>query len=97
MLFILEPKKVSHIAHITHRKYVELHKEIEEEGWQLLYLVEDGAVQNGVWTSLHLEEGVMTNTVKKFLNAYELDCVYLKRKNETRKIFLPCPIPVIGL
>jgi hypothetical protein len=97
VLFVLEPKKISRLSSITHRAYDALHKEIEEQGWQLLYLVEDEAVQNNVWTSLHLEEAVIASAVKKFIEAYAIDCIMVRRSDETKKLFLSCSVPVIGL
>lgn len=97
VLFVLEQKKISRLSSITHRTYKELHKEIEEQGWQLLYLVEDEAIQHNVWTSLHLEEGVMAGAVKKFIEAYGIDFVMVRRCDETKRIFLTSSIPIIGL
>lgn len=97
VLFVLDSKKISRLSSITQRTYSVLHKEIEEQGWQLLYLVEDEALQQSVWTSLHLEEGVMVSAVKKFIEAYAIDCLMLRRSEETKKLFVPCSVPIIGL
>jgi hypothetical protein len=97
VLFILEPRKISRLSQMTHRAYDALHKEIEEQGWQLLYLVEDETVQHGVWTSLHMEEGSMLSTLNKFIDAYAIDCVIVRRSEDTRRLFLSCSVPIIGL
>ncbi len=97
VLFIIEPQKISRLASLTHQKAETFHREIEEEGWQLLYRVEDEAIEKGVWTSLHLENGTLTNIVKKYVEAYEINIVIMKRKDETKKVFVSSLIPVIGL
>jgi hypothetical protein len=97
VLFVLEPKKVSRISRMTHRINDKVHKELSEQGWQALYLVEDDAVEQGVWTSLHMEEGSLSSTVRKFVEAYSIDCVYTRRTDETKRLFLACPVPIIGL
>ena len=97
VLFIIEPNKISRLARLTHQKVENLHKKIEEEGWQLLYFVEDEAVQSGVWTSLHLEDGNMMSILRKYVKAYKIDVALTKRKDETRKLFVPSPVPVLGL
>jgi len=39
----------------------------------------------------------MLGTVKKFIEAYGIDCLIIRRSDEVKKLFLPCPVPVIGL
>lgn len=97
VLFVIEPQKISRLASLTHRKVENFHQKIEEEGWQLLYYVEDEAVEKGVWTSLHLENGQITNILKKYVKAYDIDIVIMKRKDETKKVFVSSLVPVIGL
>ncbi|HEC78709.1 MAG: hypothetical protein ACTSQ8_12830 [Candidatus Helarchaeota archaeon] len=97
VLFVVETGKISRLARLTHQKVELLHRRIEETGWQLLYLTEDEAVQNGVWTSLHIEEGYVSNVLKKYIQGYGIDLVFIKKKDETKKIFVSCPVPVIGL
>ena len=97
VLFVIEPQKVSRLASLTHQKVETFHQKIEEEGWQLLYLVEDEAVEKGVWTSLHLENGAITSMLKKYVKAYEINIVMVKKKDETKKVFVSSPVPVVGL
>ncbi len=97
VLFVVEASKISRLARLTHQKTDTLLQKIEEEGWQLLYLVEDEAVEKGVWTSLHLENGSVTNILKKYIEAYDINTVLVKRKDETKKIFVSSLVPVIGL
>lgn len=97
VLFIVEPDRVSRLASLTHQKVKVVHKKTEEEGWQLLYLLEDEAVENGVWTSLHLEDGNMLKVTNRYVEAYEIDALLIKRKQESKKIFVSSSIPVIGL
>jgi hypothetical protein len=97
VLFVLEPKKVNRISRMIHRVNEVVHKELSEQGWQALYLVEDEAVAHSVWTSLHMEEGSLTSTVAKFVEAYAIDCVYTRRNDETKRLFVTCPAPIIGL
>jgi len=97
VLFIIEIHKISRLARLTHQNIDTIKKKVEEEGWQLLYLVEDEAVNSGVWTSLHLEYGSMTNVLKKYVNAYDINVILIKKKDETKKVFVSAQIPVIGL
>ena len=97
VLFIVETNKVVRLARLTHQKTDILDQEIEEGGWKLLYLVENEAVENDVWTSLHLENGNPMNVIKKYIEAYDINIVFMKRKDETKKIFVSSPVPVIGL
>jgi len=96
-LFIIETSRMSRLASITHQKIDNLHKKIEEEGWRMLYLLEDEAVEKGVWTSLHLEEGNSMNIIKKYIESYKIDLICIEKKNETKKIFISSSVPVIGL
>jgi nucleotide-binding universal stress UspA family protein len=97
VLFVIEPNRISRLAGISHQKVKVVYDKTEENGWQLLYLVEDEAVENGVWTSLHLEEGNQLEIVRRYIDTYQIDALLIKRKDESKKIFVSSPIPVIGL
>jgi hypothetical protein len=96
VLFVVETGRISRLARLTHRKSDNLRKKIEDEGWQALYLIEDEADEKGVWTSLHLEDGNATNIMKQYIDAYNFDTVFMKRKEETKKLFVSSSVPVIG-
>lgn len=97
VLFIMDGNKVSRLSRLTHQKLESIQKNLEEEGWQILYLTEDEAVQHGVWTSLHFEEGSVVTVLKKFIAMYKIDTLILKKKDECQKVFVSSPVPVIGL
>ncbi|KPK72055.1 hypothetical protein AMJ87_05870 [candidate division WOR_3 bacterium SM23_60] len=97
VLFVVETNKISRLANLTHQKVETLSRKAEEGGWQLLYLLEDAAVEQGVRTSLHLEYGSVTHILKKYIDTYEIDIVFTKRTDETKKIFGASQVPVIGL
>ena len=97
MLFVIEPDRISRLASLTHQKVKMLHKNTEEDGWKLLYLIEDEAVENGVWTSLHLEEGDLLQMTNRYVDAYEIDALLIKKKEGSKRIFVSCSVPVIGL
>lgn len=97
VLFVIEPNRVSRLASLTHQKVKVVHKKTEEDGWKLLYLLEDEAVENGVWTSLHLEDGNLLKVTNHYVDAYEIDALLIKRKEESKKIFVSSSIPIIGL
>jgi hypothetical protein len=97
VLFIIESNRISRLASFTHQKVANLHKKIEEQGWRILYLVEDEAAENSVWTSLHLEDGNMMNIIRKYVQSYNIDIIITERRKETRKIFVSSPTPVMGL
>ena len=97
VLFVIEPNRISRLASLTHQKVKVVYDKTEENGWQLLYLVEDEAVENGVWTSLHLEEGSLLDITKRYVDTYQIDALLIKRKDESKKIFVSSTIPVIGL
>ncbi len=97
VLFVIEPHRISRLASLTRQKTENLYKKIEEDGWQMLYLVEDEAVDNGVWTSLHLEDGNTLQVIRKYVASYDINVILTERNNETKKLFVASPIPVIGL
>lgn len=97
VLFVIEPNRISRLASLTHQKVKIVYDKTEENGWQLLYLVEDEAVENGVWTSLHLEEGSVIDIAMRYIDTYQIDALLLKRKDESKKMFVSSTIPVIGL
>lgn len=97
VLFVVEASRISRLASLTHQKTDTLQRKIEEQGWELLYSVEDEAVENGVWTSLHVEDGNAVRVVKKYVETYKIDVIMIKRHEETKKIFISSPVPVIGL
>jgi len=97
VLFVVETGRISRLARLTQKKSDMLRKKIEDEGWQLLYLIEDDADNAGIWTSLHLEDGNATMIAKKYIDAYSLDTMLIKRKDETKQLFVSSTVPVIGL
>lgn len=97
VLFVIEPNRISRLASLTHQKVKIVHKKTEENGWKLLYLLEDEAVENGVWTSLHLEDGNLLKVTNRYVDAYEIDALLIKRKEESKKIFVSSPVPMLGL
>ncbi len=97
VLFVIEPNRVSRLASLTHQKVNLVYDKTEENGWKLLYLAEDEAVENGVWTSLHLEEGSLLDLTKRYVDTYQIEALLIKRKDESKKIFVSSSIPVIGL
>jgi len=63
----------------------------------MLYLVEDEAVESGVRTSLHMENGQVPRVVKKYLENYKINLMLVRKREETKKIFVSANVPVIGL
>jgi len=80
-LYVIEPGRISRLASLTHQKVKIVHNKTEEEGWKLLYLLEDEAVENGVWTSLHLEEGNLLRVIDHYIDSYGIDGLLFKRKD----------------
>jgi len=97
VLFVLEEHRISKLASITHEHIDSIKQRIEEEGWEMLYLVEDEAVENGVRTSLHMENGLVTRVIRRYLENYKINLILIKKREETKKIFVSSSIPVIGL
>uniref|UniRef100_A0A7C6AFH9 Universal stress protein n=1 Tax=candidate division WOR-3 bacterium TaxID=2052148 RepID=A0A7C6AFH9_UNCW3 len=97
VLFVLEEHRISKLASITHENIESIKKRIEEEGWEMLYLVEDEAVESGVRTSLHMENGQVPRVVKKYLENYKINLMLVRKREETKKIFVSANVPVIGL
>lgn len=97
VLFVLEEHRISKLASITRENIDSIRQRIEEEGWEMLYLIEDEAVENGVRTSLHMENGQVSRVIKRYLENYKINLVFIKKREETKKIFISSPIPVIGL
>ncbi len=97
VLFVLEEHRISKLASITHENIESIKQRIEEEGWEMLYLVEDEAVENGVRTSLHMENGQVPKVIKKYLENYKINLILVKKREETKKIFVSATVPVFGL
>lgn len=97
VLFVLEEHRIAKLASITHKHIDSIKRRIEEEGWEMLYLVEDEAVENGVRTSLHMENGLVTKIIRRYLENYKINLILTKKREETKKIFVSSPVPVIGL
>ncbi|MEO0123585.1 MAG: hypothetical protein ABIL69_06240 [candidate division WOR-3 bacterium] len=97
VLFVLEEHRISKLASITHENIESIKQRIEEEGWEMLYLVEDEAVENGVRTSLHMENGQVPRVIKKYLENYKINLILVKKREETKKIFVSATVPVFGL
>jgi hypothetical protein len=97
VLFVLEETRIAQVPRMTREKVETIRQKIEEDGWKMLYLVEDEAVESGVRTSLHMEEGTAAGVIKKYVENYEIDALIIKRRDETRKLFISSPVPVIGL
>ena len=96
-LFVLDSTKTTRLARLTHQKTEVVRKKTEEDGWRLLYLVEDEAVSNGVWTSLHFEDGNVGTILKNYINSYKVDVVVVRKAEENKKLFVSAMVPVIGL
>lgn len=97
VLFVLEEHRIAKLASLTHEHIDSIKRRIEEEGWEMLYLVEDEAVENGVRTSLHMENGLVTRVIRRYLENYKINLILTKKREETKKIFVSSPVPVIGL
>lgn len=97
VLFVLEEHRISKLASITHENIESIKQRIEEEGWEMLYLVEDEAVENGVRTSLHMENGQVPRVIKKYIENYKINLLLVKKREETKKIFVSATVPVFGL
>jgi hypothetical protein len=97
VLFVIEHNRIARLASLTHQKVKLVHSKTEEEGWKLLYLIEDDAVENGVWTSLHLEEGHLSQVINHYIESYGIDIMLVKRKDELKRMFTASSIPIIGL
>lgn len=97
VLFIIDPHRIARLARLTHQTADKVYSKEEEEGWQLLYLVEDAAVGSGVWTSLHFEDGLAVNTLKKYVETYDIDLIAMRRKDDHKRLFAASPVAVMGL
>ena len=97
VLFVIDTHRINRLAQTLRQKIDDIYRTVEETGWQLLYLTEDEAVENGIWTSLHLEEGSLSNAVSRYVESYGIDIIIIKRKDEAKRIFINAPVPVIGL
>lgn len=96
-MFVIEPDKVSRSAVLAGQDAGAVRDATEEEGWKLLYLVEDDAVENGVWTSLHLMEGDPLELTMRHVETYQIDALLIKKKDESKRMFVSSSVPVIGL
>src|SRR4030042_714522 len=97
VLFVIDTHRINRLAQTLRQKIDDIYRTVEETGWQLLYLTEDEAVENGIWTSLHLEEGSLSNAASRYVESYGIDIIIIKRKDEAKRIFINAPGPVIVL
>lgn len=97
VLFIVDPYRISRLARLTHQTTEKVYNREEEEAWRLLYLVEDEAAGNGVWTSLHFENSAAVNALKKYVETYDIDLIAMKRKDDHKRLFATSPVAVMGL
>ncbi len=97
VLFIIDSRRINRLGRKGRQKIDDIYRQAEETGWQLLYLTEDEAVENGVWTSLHFEEGNVTNSVNRYVESYGIDVIMVRRKDDMRRVFTDAPVSVIGL
>ncbi len=97
VLFVIDTHRINRLAQTLRQKNDDIYRNVEETGWQLLYLTEDEAVEKGIWTSLHLEEGNIFNAVNRYVESYGIDTIIIKRKDDAKRIFINAPVPVIGL
>ncbi len=94
VLYIIEPSRKKKLASLTRRDLNSISKELEESGWQSLYLVEDLAFEKEVKTSLHYEDGVTFETVIEFIKDYGIQLLVLSNGEVAKKFAISSPVPV---
>jgi nucleotide-binding universal stress UspA family protein len=93
VLYVTEPVRKKKLASLTKRDQQAVAKELEESAWQSLYIVEDMAFEKEVKSSLHYEEGAVTETVLEFAKSYDIQLLVLG-SGETARKFAAAPLPV---
>ena len=104
-LYVIDEKSVKRISKLRGEDPLDTAIEMEEEGWKLLYHLEDMAINSGVKSKLNLEEGDPVNTIKRQVKKFDIDMVVLGYKapqggsrRKTERIVdqiiehVPCPI-----
>ncbi|HMA63214.1 MAG TPA: universal stress protein [bacterium] len=104
-LYVIDEKSVKRISKLRGEDPLDTAIEMEEEGWKLLYHLEDMAINSGVKSKLNLEEGDPVNTIKRQVKKFDIDMVILGYKaprggsrRKTERIVdqiiehVPCPI-----
>lgn len=94
VLFITEPSRKKKLASLTKRDIKLISEELEESGWQSLYLVEEEAFEKEVKTSLHYEEGPVFETAIEFIKNYGIQLLVIKNGEAAKKFAGTSPIPV---
>lgn len=97
VIYVLDEHRIAKLASLTRENAETIRRRVEEEGWEMLYLAEDEAVDSGVRTSLHLENGQAMRVLKRFIDQYGIQAVIARKRDETKKLFVACSVPVIGL
>lgn len=104
-LYIIDKQSVKRIAKLRGEDPIDTAIEMEEEGWKLLYHLEDMAIDAGVKSNLNLEEGDPINAIKSHVKKQKIDMLIVgykapdkgsQRKSERLMNQLikhvPCPI-----
>ncbi len=94
VLYVAEPSRKKKLASLTKRDTKQITKELEESGWQSLYMVEDLAFEKEIKSSLHYEEGQIFETVIEFIKNYGVQLLVLSNGEVAKKFAVASPIPV---
>ncbi|MEO0226147.1 MAG: universal stress protein [candidate division WOR-3 bacterium] len=94
VLYIIEPSRKKKLATLTKRDLNLISKELEENGWQNLYMVEDQAFEKEVKTSLHYVDGLIFETVVEFIKDYGIQLLILNSGETAKKFAVASPVPV---
>ncbi|MFB0509660.1 MAG: universal stress protein [bacterium] len=74
-VFVVNQATLKEQAQKTKQKIKNLHSNLEEEAWAILYEIEDDAFEENVKISLILEEGKPEERLLEVLKSFELDAM----------------------
>lgn len=79
-LYIIDEHNVKRVAKLRGEDPVDTAIDMEEEGWKLLYHLEDMAINDGVKSNLSVEEGDPINTIRSQVRKNDIDMLIVGYK-----------------
>lgn len=81
-LYIVDQQNVKRVAKLRGEDPLDTAIDMEEEGWKLLYHLEDMAIDAGVKSNLNLEEGDPVNSIRSQVKKFDIELLIVGYKSE---------------
>jgi nucleotide-binding universal stress UspA family protein len=83
-LYIVDQQNVKRVAKLRGEDPLDTAIDMEEEGWKLLYHLEDMAIDVGVKSNLNLEEGDPVNSIRSQVKKFDIELLIVGYKSEKK-------------